>query len=58
MSLELMIGERFIRYKQNVISLKDSVEKHFSRVINQIEAGLPEIEDEADFCRELVSESY
>lgn len=27
-------------------SLKDVVEKHFSRVINQIEAGLPEVQED------------
>ena len=54
-TIELMIGERFVKYKQNLIGLKDAVEKHFSRTIIQIEAGLPDIQDEADFCRDLFS---
>ena len=29
----LMIGERFTKYRQDVISLRDAVEKHFSRAI-------------------------
>lgn len=40
------LGERFFRYKQDVNSLKTAVETHFSKVINQIEAGLPDIQDE------------
>ena len=40
------LGKRFIDYKEIVNSLKDSVEQHFSKVINQIEAGLPEVADE------------
>lgn len=53
-----MIGERFIRFKTEVIGLKDVVEKHFTRVIGQIEAGLPEVKDEENFCKELVSQDY
>jgi hypothetical protein len=53
--IELMIGKRFLDFKSEVISLKNAVENHFSRVISQIEAGLPEVKDEANFCRELVS---
>lgn len=34
-------------------SLKDSVEKHFSKVINQMEAGLPDVPDD-----EIVGEDW
>jgi hypothetical protein len=39
------LGEQFFKYKQDVNSLKDTVEKHFSKVISQIEAGLPDVID-------------
>ena len=42
----LHLGERFFKYKQDVNTLRDAVERHFSKVINQIEAGLPDVEDE------------
>ena len=42
------IGERFFKYKQDVNGLKSVVETHFSKVINQIEAGLPEIMDDSE----------
>jgi hypothetical protein len=32
--LELMIGERFIKFKVDVCGMRDAVEKHFTRVIN------------------------
>lgn len=35
------LGERFYKYKQDVNSMRDTVERHFSKVISQIEAGLP-----------------
>lgn len=40
------MGDRFFKYKQDVNTLRDAVERHFSKVINQIEAGLPEVHDE------------
>lgn len=40
------LGDRFFRYKQDVNTLRSTLEGHFSRVINQIEAGLPEVKDE------------
>jgi hypothetical protein len=43
---KLHIGEKFFRYKQDVNTLRDAVERHFSKVINQIEAGLPEVANE------------
>ena len=39
------IGERFTKYKEECNSLKELVETHFSKCINQIEAGLPEVYD-------------
>jgi len=42
------LGDRFFRYKQDVNNLRSTVETHFSKVINQIEAGLPDIQDEDD----------
>lgn len=42
------MGERFFKYKQDVNDLKSVVETHFSKVINQIEAGLPDIKDDID----------
>ena len=40
------LGERFFKYKMEVNSMRDIVERHFSKVINEIEAGLPSIRDE------------
>lgn len=39
------LGERFYRYKEEVNNLRSTLEGHFSKVINQIEAGLPEIRE-------------
>lgn len=39
------LGDRFFRYKQEVNNLRSTLEGHFSRVINQIEAGLPEVKE-------------
>lgn len=44
--IELHLGERFFKYKQEVNTLRDAVERHFSKVINQIEAGLPDVPDD------------
>ena len=48
--LKTHLGERFFKYKQQVINLKDSVERHFSKVINEIEAGIPSVVGEE--CKE------
>lgn len=45
---ESHLGERFFKYKQDVNSLRETVEHHFSKVINQIEAGLPDIKDDEE----------
>jgi hypothetical protein len=37
------LGEKFFKFKQDVNTLKDTVERHFSKVINEIEAGLPSV---------------
>jgi len=47
------LGEKFFKYKQDVNTLRDTVERHFSKVINEIEAGLPivcveEVKEEDD----------
>jgi len=57
-SVELMIGDRFIRFKMQVVGLQEAVSKHFAKILNSIEAGLPEVKDEENFCRELVSAEY
>ncbi len=40
------LGERFFKYKQEVNSLKETLERHFGTVISEIEAGLPCVEVE------------
>jgi len=40
------LGDRFFKYKQDVNTLRSTLEGHFSRVINQIEAGLPDVKEE------------
>ena len=37
------LGEKFFKYKQEVNTMRDTVERHFSKVINEIEAGLPSV---------------
>jgi len=39
-------------YKQEVNGLRSALESHFSRVINSIEAGLPEIQEAEDKIEE------
>ena len=43
MSTRKHLGEQFFKYKQQVNTLRDTVERHFSKVINEIEAGLPSV---------------
>ena len=40
------LGEAFFKYKQDCITMKDTVEKHFTLVIREIEAGLPQVVEE------------
>jgi hypothetical protein len=40
------LGERFFKYKQQVNSLKETLERHFGTVISEIEAGLPSVQVE------------
>jgi hypothetical protein len=49
--IEMHLGERFFKYKQDVNSMRSTVEQHFSHVINQIEAGLPDIVDDEE-CKD------
>lgn len=40
------LGEKFYRYKQDVNTLKYAVDTHFTRIISQIEAGLPDVKED------------
>lgn len=40
------LGERFFKYKQEVNLMRETVERQFSTVINQIEADFPDVKDE------------
>jgi len=51
----LHLGEKFFRYKQEVNNMRDTVERHFSKTINQIEAGLPEVADEESKAGDVLS---
>jgi hypothetical protein len=44
--LEIHLGSRFIRYKEEVNNLRHVMEKYFKEVISDIEAGLPSIPDD------------
>ena len=44
--IDIKLGENFFKYKQNVNSLREAVETHFRRVIQDIENGLPAVKDE------------
>lgn len=39
----MMLADRFFKFKQEVNSLKEAVEKHFSKVISDLEAGMPDV---------------
>ena len=47
-SNRMHLGENFFKFKQEVNSLSDAVERHFTHIINQIEAGLPGIVDDEE----------
>lgn len=44
----MLIGQKFIRYKEQVTSLREVVERHFNTVMKEIMAGLPSIAEEED----------
>ena len=50
---KLIIGQNFIRYKENVTTLREVVERHFNTVMQEILNGLPSIannyEDDNDY---------
>lgn len=49
LNIGIHLGDRFYNYKKEVNLLKEAVERHFSKVMLQIEAGLPDvIEHEQD----------
>ena len=37
------MGESFYKYKKDVMQLREAVERHFSKVIIQIESDLPDV---------------
>jgi hypothetical protein len=41
-----VLDESFFVYKQTMNTFKSAVENHFRRVVRQVEAGLPDVEDE------------
>lgn len=43
---EIHLGEKFFKYKEEINTLRSTLGEHFSRVIIQIEAGLPDVKDE------------
>ena len=49
----MILSQKFIRYKEQVNSLREVVEHHFNTVMREIMNGLPSIEedfeDEADY---------
>jgi hypothetical protein len=42
---ELLLGERFYKFKTEINGLKHALETHFSRIIATLEAGLPGVEE-------------
>ena len=47
------VGEKFFKYKQELVMFEATVKKHFNRTMVNIQEGLPEVpdeeEDETDF---------
>jgi hypothetical protein len=46
MRIEKILDESFFVYKQTINIFKSAVENHFRRVVHQVEAGLPDVEDD------------
>lgn len=42
------MGERFFKYKSNIVSLRSAVENHFNNTMREISNGLPSVPDEID----------
>lgn len=40
------LGERFFAYKQEIVTLRETLERHFNSIMASIEKGLPEVEEE------------
>ena len=40
------MGERFFKYKQEIITLRETAERHLNSSMASIEAGLPEVTKE------------
>jgi len=52
---KMQLGERFFAFKREVISLKESVEEHFGKTIQDIEANLPDVPYDGDKDHDLDS---
>lgn len=42
------LGDKFFTFKREVISIKESVEEHFGKTIQDIEANLPDVPYDGD----------
>lgn len=40
---KMILADKFFKFKQEVNSLKDTVEKHFSKILGDLEAGMPDV---------------
>lgn len=51
---QLQLTEKFFAYKQQIVTLKNTLNKHFNTCMTSIKNGLPEVEeeviDDVDYC--------
>ena len=38
-----MIGMRFVKYKEQIVNLRTTLQRHFNTAMSEISAGLPDI---------------
>jgi hypothetical protein len=43
---KLHLGERFIQFKMEVTSLRETLERHFNKTMKSIQQGIPEVKDD------------
>lgn len=44
---KLQLTDKFFAYKQNIVTLRETLEKHFNTCMNNIRKGLPDVIEEA-----------
>lgn len=53
---DIQLGEKFFKFKQDLITLRATLENHFNKCLVSIQQGLPEVVDDDDDDDEILFE--